>query len=126
MRAFGGYLHYDDNDSVQSDQRDVYFYSVEGVGEITRKLYAAARFSQIFANNGFPILANGQFGEYFYRYPSGAKLTDEIWRLTLGLGYRWSENLVGKVEYNFEGGRVTGGGTRNHEDLFAIELAFKF
>jgi hypothetical protein len=122
IRTFGGFLHYDDNDSLQDNRRDVYYYSVEGVGEITHKLYGAARFSQIFADKGFPILANGQFGEFFL----SGKLTEEIWRMTLGLGYRWSDNLVGKLEYNFEQGRVTGGGSRNHEDLFAIELAFKF
>lgn len=126
LKAFGGYLRYDDNNETADNRRNVYYYSVEGTGDITRKIYAAARFSQILAPNGFPILGNGQFGEYFYQYPSGAKLTDDIWRLTLGLGYRWSENLVGKVEYNFEQGKVIGGASRNHEDLFAIQLAFKF
>ena len=53
-------------------------------------------------------------------------LTEEIWRLSLGLGYRWSQNLLVKAEYSFERGKELGGKKRNHEDLFGIEAAFKF
>lgn len=122
----GGYVHYDDNEPGVDNQRDVYHYSVEAVHELTHKLYAAVRFSQVFAHDGFPILGNGQFGEYFFGYPTPAKLTEEIWRLSLGLGYRWGENLLTKAEYTFERGKVLGGERREHEDLFALEAAFKF
>ena len=53
-------------------------------------------------------------------------LTDELWRLSLGLGYRFSPNLVFKGEYSFERGRQINGDSRDHEDLFAVEAAFKF
>jgi hypothetical protein len=46
--------------------------------------------------------------------------------LSLGLGYRWSPNLITKVEYAFERGKETNGNTRDHEDLFALQAAFKF
>src|SRR6185437_7535226 len=44
VKAFGGYIHYDDNDASANNRRDVYYYSVEGVQDVTRKFYAAARF----------------------------------------------------------------------------------
>ena len=31
-----------------------------------------------------------------------------------------------KVEYTFEHGKEVGGAERKHEDLFALEVAFKF
>ena len=89
---------------------------------IPTKLYAAVRFSQIFADKGMPIGANGQMENYIF---SGV-LTEDIWRLSLGLGYRWSQNLLVKAEYSFERGKEVGGEKRNHEDLFALEAAFKF
>jgi hypothetical protein len=49
-----------------------------------------------------------------------------LWRLTLGTGYRFSPNLALKVDYSFERGKESDGETRDHEDLFATELAFRF
>jgi hypothetical protein len=122
VNAFGGYARYGDNDTTADNGRDIYFYSVEGVHDITRKLYGAVRFSQIFADKGYMIGGLGNSGEYVF----GGVLTKEIWRLSLGLGYRWSPNLITKVEYAFERGEQTNGASRNHEDLFALQAAFKF
>ena len=122
LKAFGGYVHYDDNDPLADNSRDIYYYSLEGVHDLTHKLYAAVRFSQIFADTGLPIAANGNMGDYLF----SSSLTEEIWRLSLGLGYRWSQNLLVKAEYSLERGKEVGGAKRNHEDLFAIEGAFKF
>jgi hypothetical protein len=121
LKAYGGYINYDDNDPTRDNQRDVYYYAVEGVYNVVPKFYAAARFSQIFANNGFPIVGNGAFGTYFF-----GPLTEEIWRLSLGAGYRFSPNLIFKGEYSFEHGELVGGAVRDHEDLFALEAAFRF
>jgi len=121
IRAFGGYIHYDDNDPAGQKRRDAYYYTVEGVHDLIGKLYAAARFSQIFADKGLPIIANGTFKEYFQE-----ELTKELWRLNLGLGYRFSDNLLAKVEYSFGGGKTTSGTSRDHEDFLGAEVAFKF
>ena len=121
IHAFGGYIHYDDNDPAGNNQRDMYFYSVEALHDITRKLYAGARFSQIFAPKGYPLVGNGNMGHYLYGVPS-----TELWRLSLGLGYRWSPNLLVKAEYSFERGKEVTGENRNHEDFFGVEAAFKF
>jgi hypothetical protein len=89
--------------------------------DITSKFYAGARFSQIFADRGFPIVGQGDMGAYLF-----GPLTDEIWRLSLGLGYRWNRHLVVKAEYSFEQGNEISGAKRSHENLFATEAAFGF
>ena len=122
VRAFGGYVRYEDNDTTANNRRDMYYYSVEGVHDITRKLYAAVRFSEIFADEGYMIGGLGDVNNYVF----GGILTKEIWRLSLGLGYRWSPNLITKIEYAFERGKESSGNTRDHEDLFALQAAFKF
>jgi len=121
VKAFGGYIRYDDNDPTANNGRDVYYYSVEGIQDLTRKLYAGARFSQIFAPKGFPLVGDGQMDSYLF-----GPLTDEMWRLSLGVGYRWSPRLVLKTEYTIERGHEPSGVNRNHEDLFATEAVFAF
>jgi hypothetical protein len=121
LAAAGGYLKYDDNDQTANNRRDVYYYYVEGVQHLTPKLYAAARWSQIIADKGFPIVGHGDYVNYFYY-----ELTENLWRLSLGLGYRFSPNLLLKTEYTFEQGKELGGTKRNHENLFSLEAAFKF
>jgi len=121
LKGAGGYLHYDDNDPGANNQRDVYYYYVEGLYNLTEKFYAAARFSQILASKGFSIVGHGDFKEYFYN-----ELSKDLLRLTLGAGYRFSRDLILKAEYSLERGRELEGNKRNHEDLFAAELAFRF
>ena len=50
----------------------------------------------------------------------------KLWRLSLGVGYQWSDNLLTKVEYSFEQGKLVSGGKRDHEDFFGAEVSFKF
>ena len=123
FHAAGGYVHYQDNNKPARTQRDVYFYYLEGVQNLTRRFYTAARWSQVLAHKGFPVVGNGDFGAYLF---DDARLTTQLWKLSLGLGYRWSENLLFKTEYTLEQGDTVGGGRRNHENLFAAEVAFKF
>ena len=120
IKLAGGYLNYADNDPLGRNNRDVYYYYVEGTHDFTSRFYGAARFSQILANNGFPILGDGTFNSYF------TELTTDYWRLSLGLGYRFSRNLIIKGEYSFNRGRDDDGDARNHEDLFALEAAYRF
>jgi hypothetical protein len=122
IRAFGGYIHYDDDDPIADNSRDVYYYSVEAVHDITRKLYGAVRFGQIFAPDGFPIVGNGTMGEFLF----SPTLTTDLWRLSMGMGYRFNRNLVVKLEYSLERGQVVGGADRDHEDLIAGMAAFAF
>lgn len=121
LKLAGGAVRYDDNDRSRDNRRDIYYYSAEGMLRFAKSFYGAARFSQIFADNGFPIVGNGTWGEYFY-----SKLTDNLWRLSLGLGYTPNPNLVFKVEYTLERGTTVSGERRDHEDLFAAQAALRF
>lgn len=117
-----GYIHFDDNDTAADNRRNVYYYYVEGVQGLTRKLYVATRWSQIMAEKGFPVVGYGDFGRYF---TDNNELIDNIWRLSFGLGYNWSDQLRFKVEYGFEHGEKAVGGNRD-DHFLATEVAFKF
>lgn len=119
--ASGGYLHYTDDDRSDDNQRDVYFYSVEALQHLTKQWYGAARFSQILARHGFPLVGDGSFSEYFYR-----TLSEDLWRLSLGMGCQFSPNLLLKAEYSFNQGHELGGAKRIHENMVSTVLAFKF
>ena len=120
LKAAGGFYDYRDDDSAGDNERDGYYYYVEALQNVTAKLYSAARFSHILTDRGLPIVGLGNFGEYMF-----GPLTDDLWRLSLGLGYRWSDNLIAKVEYSREEGRLTSGMDRQINAV-AAELAFKF
>jgi hypothetical protein len=121
VKAFGGYIRYNDNDPAAHNGRDVYYYSVEGIQNLPHKFYAGARFGQIIAPKGFSIVGNGDMDAYLF-----GPLTDRLWRLSLGLGYRWNQHLILKTEYTLERGKESGGENRNHEDMFATEAVFGF
>jgi hypothetical protein len=120
ISAFGGYARYGDNDPSADNGRDIFYYSIEGVQQLPEKFYAAARFSEIVSDKGVPIVGYGNSAEYF------TDLTKELWRLSLGIGYRFSDRLVIKTEYSFERGEELDGESRGHEDFFGTEAAFKF
>jgi hypothetical protein len=117
VRAAGGYAGYDDNDPMGDNHRDIYYYYVEALQHVTGKFYGAARWSQIRAPHGYPIVGNT---------PTFGLLTSDLWRLSLGLGYQLSDHLTIKGEYMFEDGQLSTGGPRNHENMVALEAAFKF
>ena len=123
LKGAGGYIHSNDNDSSGADNgRDVYYYYIEGLFNLTRKLYAAARFSQIFAEDGFPLLAgNDNWMQYF-----AAGLSTGLSRLSIGLGFRPTPNLLLKTDFTFNTGEALSGESRNHENFFGVEAAFKF
>ena len=84
IKAAGGLLRYRDNDPAANNRREVYYYSIEAQQQLCRGLYSAARWSQVFARKGFPIVGNGNVADYGF----GPALTRDLWQLSLGLGYR--------------------------------------
>jgi hypothetical protein len=122
LKGAGGYVSYGDNAPIPNTHRDVFYYYVEGVHDFTKKFYGAARFSQVLADGGFPITGGGMMGTYFF----SPLLTSNYWRLSMGLGYRFSPGLVVKGEYSFNQGREANGDYRGEENLFALEAAFRF
>jgi len=122
IKAAGGVLQYDDNDPTANNRREVYYYYVEGVQKIYKHWYGAARWSQAFAERGFPIAGIGNADAYAF----GPGLTKNLWLLSLGVGYRWSNQLLIKAEYSFQYGEESDGSKRQHEDLFATTAVFAF
>jgi len=120
VRAFGGVAVYDDNDPTRGNGRNIYYYSAEVVQNLPKNFYAVTRFSEAIAANGYPIMGNGNSAEYF------SALTTDLWRLSLGIGYRFCDRLIIKTEYAFEGGQQVNGGPRDKENFFGSEIAFKF
>ncbi len=120
LKIAGGYFEYDDSDSAANRERDGYYYYAEALQHIIEKVYGAARFSQIVADDGMPIVGHGDFGRYFF-----GPLTHDLWRLSIGLGYRLSENLIAKLEYTREEGELLSGADRDAHFVGA-EIGFKF
>lgn len=120
VSGYGGWARYADNDPAGDNARDVYYYSVEAVQNLPKNFFVATRWSQVFCSQGIPIVGFGEAGDY------GNSLTTELWRLSLGLGYRFSDRLVLKAEYSFERGTEAGGDKRQQEDFLGTEAAFKF
>jgi FtsZ-binding cell division protein ZapB len=118
VRLAGGYAGYDDNNPAGDDHRDIYYYYAEALQHINRKFYGAVRWSQIRVPDGYPIAGDSPV------FPGLS--TSDIWRLSLGLGYRFNDHLLLKVEYAFEQGRLSTGGARNEENFLGAEAAFKF
>jgi hypothetical protein len=120
VSASGGYARYGDNDPAADNGRNIFFYSVEGVQDLPDKFYAAMRFSEVLAAKGIPIVGQGSSSDYF------SDPATELWRLSFGLGYRFSDQLIVKIEYSLERGKELSGESRDHEDFFGTEAAFKF
>jgi FtsZ-binding cell division protein ZapB len=118
VRLAGGYAEYDDNNPSGGDHRDIYYYYAEALQHVAPKFYGAVRWSQIRVPDGYPIAGDSPV---FPGLP-----TCDLWRLSLGLGYRFNDHLVLKVEYDFEQGRLSTGGARNEENFLGAEAAFKF
>lgn len=120
IRAFGGYARYGDNDPLHNNGRSIFYYSGEVLQNLPKRFYAVMRFSEANSEKGYPIVGNGSSSNYF------SKLTTGLWRLSLGLGYRFSDRLIIKSEYAFEGGYTADGESRNNENYFGTEVVFKY
>jgi hypothetical protein len=118
-----GQVRYDDSDTRANNARRLNYGYIEAVQAITEPLFASARYSEIRVAGGYPLVGWGTMGAYFFR--PGA-LTEELHRLSIGVGYRFAPPLVLKAEYTWEGGRMTNGARRDHEDFFGTQLGVKF
>ena len=78
--------------------------------------------ARVFRGSSRNIVGNATMGEYLF----SPTLTTELWRLSMGMGYRFNKNLVVKLEYSLERGQELGGADRDHEDLIAGMAAFAF
>lgn len=123
VSASWGTAWFDDDDTQTSNARRLSFGFVEVAQDVVERLYAAARYSEMRAPRGYPLPGWGTMGGFFFR--PGA-LTEELRRLSVGLGYRFGPPLVFKVEYAWESGRMVGGARRDNQDFFGTELGVRF
>jgi cell division protein FtsB len=121
VSAYVGLAQVGDNSPTQNTAQDIFYYSLEAQQNLTKKFYVAARFGQIFADKGYPLPGFGNLGEFF----GGNNLATSLWRASLGVGYRLSENLLLKTEYSVERGQGAGV-ARDNEDFLSAVAAFKF
>lgn len=117
-----GAARFDDSDPLAENARRLRYGYLELVQGITARLYGATRFSAIRVRDGYPLPGWGSMGTFFFR-PS---LTEELRRLSVGLGYRFGPPLVWKIEYTWESGRMINGAPRDLEDFLGTQLGMKF
>jgi hypothetical protein len=117
-----GQARYDDNDPAGDNSRRIDYGYAEAVQTLTGPFYAAARYSALRAPRGYPLVGWGSMGTYFFR-PS---LTEELHRLSVGLGWRIGAPVIWKIEYAWERGRLVTGVRRTAEDFLGSELAVRF
>ncbi|HUR57392.1 MAG TPA: hypothetical protein VM029_06765 [Opitutaceae bacterium] len=117
-----GQARYDDSDKLADNARRIRYGFIEAVQSLAAGWYGAARYSELRAGRGYPLAGWGPLGTFFFR-PS---LTEELHRLSVGLGYRFGPPLVWKIEYARERGRMTNGVRRENEDFFGSEIGMKF
>lgn len=94
------------DDGTGGSDRDGQFGFVEGTYNITPKFYAAARYSQVKLDNNITASLNGVTTNKYERY-------------SLGGGYRWSENTIIKISYDWNKEAATGISDPN-DDLTSI------
>lgn len=122
LAAALGEARFDDNDPILDNSRRLKYGYAEAVQSFTDEFFGAARYSEIRAPGGYPLAGWGNAGTFFYR-PS---LTEELRRVSLGIGYRFGPPLVLKLEYTWESGRMLNGTPRDHEDFFGAQVGLRF
>lgn len=122
LRATGGKVKFDDDDTTRSNVRHLEYSAVEIAQDVAGGAFVAARWSEVRSERGYPLVGWGNFGNYLFASPP----TTYLRRLSLGLGYRLSRPAILKFEYAIESGRLTSGAERNHENLLSTELALQF
>ena len=120
-QATAGTAQFSDDNPAADDSRRLQYGGLEVVQQVNEKFYAAARYSEVRAAEGYPLVGLGDFGEYYFGSP-----TVRLHRLSLGLGYRFAEALTWKIEYSLENGRLINGATRGGENMFSTEVGLKF
>jgi hypothetical protein len=124
FKANYGWVHFQDDNTLADDTRHMTYYSLEGLQYLTPRFFTAARYSAIDVPHGYPLAGLGNPGEFFYN-PFGP-LTKDLQRMSVGVGFRFSEPLVWKVEYSWENGHLVNGTPRDAEDMLSTLLGVRF
>lgn len=117
-----GIARYTDDDPLVDNTRHFRFGTLEVTHELDRNWWIASRASLLHADGGYPMVGTGAFGKYFF----GPLLTEELWRLTVGGGFRIGEKAVLKVDYTFERGELADGTKLTDRDQLAAQVGVGF
>ena len=117
----GGYIDFEESGPEAVKDHTGSYFQLGMVQTIYGDLYGAGRFSQIFANDGFAIVGQGSIENF-----KESELTDNLWRLSLGLGYRLNAHVVLKAEFSMERGEDILGNDLKDRDMIGLQLAFGF
>jgi hypothetical protein len=122
MAVSYGQAWYDDNDPLGKNSRDFAFWHIEAKQELAESFFAAIRYSGMNVDLGYPVAGMAARGPYFF----GPFRTDQLRRLSLGFTYWPYSDLVLKIDYTMEDGKLTNGSKRKNTDMFAAELGARF
>lgn len=108
--SYGGF--HDITSTLTAAERAGNFGFIEGMYNLTKKTYAAGRFSFVVLDNAVTASLNSVTANTYDRY-------------SLGMGYRWSDNTILKVGYdwNEESGPST---NQAHNDQLTAVVATQF
>ena len=117
-----GEIWYRDNDPNSSNSRDFEFWQIEAQQEIGENLYAAARYSGMNVDKGYPVAGMAARGFNFF----GPFFAKELRRLSLGFTYWVHSDVVIKLDYTMEDGDQLSGSKRSNTDIFSAEVGARF
>jgi len=106
------YGQFDDH-VTGADDRNGQFGFVEGAYNLNKKFFTAARYSIVDLDDGQTASLNTITSNQYQRY-------------SLGLGYRWSENTIIKVGYDWNKESKVSSTTDKHNDLLSAVVASQF
>lgn len=121
LGAWGG-ARYDDNDPLADNARRFTSFHLEAMQGFGRHLYGAVRYSRLEADEGYPLAGLGNFGKYFL----GSLFTEDLWRASAGLGYRFNPSAVLKLELTREERTLAGGAEGSAVNQVSAQAALGF
>ncbi len=108
--SYGGF--HDITSTLTAAERAGNFGFVEGIYNLTKKAYAATRYSFVDLDNEVTASLNSVTANKYDRY-------------SLGAGYRWSDNTIVKLGYDWN--KQSGPSTQEaHDNLFSAVVATQF
>lgn len=127
LAAAVGLFRYDDERADGDAAVDVPYAYVEAVRRMNPRWHVAARLSGLWSDDGFPIVGQGPNPQ-----DVPEPVTETLWRVSAGTGYRWSEQVLFKCEYSVEGGEAvvpessSGDATIDDRNILAAEVVYAF
>lgn len=98
--------------TTSAQERSGNFGFVDGIYNLTKKVYAAGRYSLVDLDSDIPATLNSVTAKKYARY-------------SLGAGYRWSDNTILKLSYDWN--KSSGPGVEDaNDDLISAMVGLQF